>query len=292
VVSSKNQFEGVSLSLIIDPVLSAQYREQLPEILSGQDNIVAVIGGSGLDSFAGAKFVQQIKVLTPLSDLPVQVDVLKLAQENVPAIHFLFLPRHGANHKLAPHKINYRANIWALKALGVHSIIAVNAVGGVRKDLEPGSLVLVDQVIDYSHGRDATFFDGEFAPLDHIDFTEPASSSLNLALQSSSKILKKMACYGCTPGPRLETAAEVKRMQRDGVDVIGMTLMPEAALAREADIDYASVCMVVNWGAGLTPGVITLDEIYQQLNGCTSAVISLIQKVLPLLFTKTGKSST
>lgn len=280
------------MSLVIDPVLSAQYRKQLPEALNAQENIIAVIGGSGLDSFSGAQCLEKIKLLTPLSDLPVEVDVLKLPQENGVASYFLFLPRHGATHKLAPHNINYRANIWALKVLGVSSIIAVNAVGGIREDLEPGSLVLVDQVIDYSHGRDATFFDGEFAPLDHIDFTEPASRLLNLALQSSSTVLKAMACYGCTQGPRLETAAEVKRMQRDGVDVIGMTLMPEAALAREADIDYASVCMVVNWGAGLTEGVITLDEIYQQLNGCTSAVMSLIQNVLPLLFTKTGRSST
>jgi 5'-methylthioinosine phosphorylase len=165
-----------------------------------------------------------------------------------------FSARHGYGHTIAPHDINYRANIWALRDLKVDGVFAVATVGGIRDDLAPGALVVPDQIIDYTHGRKSTFFEGADAPVTHVDFTLPYSSRLRAALRDAATACGEPVVdggvYACTQGPRLETAAEIARLARDGADMVGMTGMPEAALAREAELDYATLAVVVNHAAG------------------------------------------
>ncbi len=179
----------------------------------------------------------------------------------------MFLARHGYGHTLAPHEINYRANIWALKELKVDGVIAVATVGGIRADLVPGSLVLPDQIIDYTHSRKSTFFEGSEMPVTHVDFTQPYSRALRARLLAASgecnEKLFDGAVYACTQGPRLETAAEIERIAREGGDVVGMTGMPEAVLAREAGLEYASLAVVINHAAGRGDSVqaIKLEEL-------------------------------
>ncbi|MCV6615005.1 MAG: S-methyl-5'-thioinosine phosphorylase [Cellvibrionaceae bacterium] len=232
---------------------------------------LALIGGSGLDKFEGAKLIGTLNIETPFGEAPVQL--LQLAN----GFCLWFLPRHGSEHHLPPHAINYRANIWALKSLAVTDVLTVNAVGGISAAMEPGRLVIPDQVIDYSYGRDNSFFDGEHYPLDHIDFSEPFSEPLRQSLATALGEGLSPACYACTQGPRLESAAEIKRLANDGCDLVGMTLLPEAALAREAELNYAALCMVVNWGAGLDSKIITMDDIYAQLEGCVGRAKEIIK---------------
>jgi 5'-methylthioadenosine phosphorylase len=166
----------------------------------------------------------------------------------------VFLARHGYGHTLAPHEINYRANIWALKELKVEGVVAVATVGGIRADLGPGTLVLPDQIIDYTHSRKSTFFEGSEMPVIHADFTEPYTPALRakllVAAAACGEALVDGGVYACTQGPRLETAAEIERLARAGGDMVGMTGMPEASLAREAELDYAALGVVVNHAAG------------------------------------------
>ena len=166
----------------------------------------------------------------------------------------LFLARHGEAHSIPPHQVNYRANIRALKDAGAARIASVATVGGIRRELGPGTLVVPDQIIDYTWGRAASFFEGPGAKVTHIDFTEPYSAPLRKALLAAARTCGEAVvdggCYGTTQGPRLETAAEIARMERDGADLVGMTAMPEAALAREAGLEYAAIAVVVNHAAG------------------------------------------
>jgi 5'-methylthioadenosine phosphorylase len=153
-----------------------------------------------------------------------------------------------------PHRVNYRANIWALKQEGAREVVSVATVGGIRKDFVPGSLVVPDQIIDYTWGRASTFFDGPGDPVTHIDFTQPYSAALRAriidAARGCGEPIAMRGVYAATQGPRLESAAEIDRLERDGADLVGMTGMPEAALAREAGLDYATVAVVVNHAAG------------------------------------------
>ena len=183
----------------------------------------------------------------------------------------LFLPRHGELQAVAPHKINYRANMLALQQFGADSIIAVNAVGGIHSNAIAGHISVPHQIIDYTWGREHTFFDGDFKPLDHIEFSHPYDEALR---QKLIKVLSRQilehgysdeGVYAATQGPRLETIAEIKRLENDGCDLVGMTGMPEAALARELNIPYASLCLVVNPAAGKTDALITIEDIRQVL---------------------------
>lgn len=241
---------------------------------------IAVIGGTGLTEFANGEVVGSR--VTPYGDT--SADIICSDHNGVSC---LFLARHGNPHSLAPHLVNYRANIWALKQLGVKHIIAVNAVGGINPAMPADSLVLPHQIIDYTYGREHTFFDGIANPLQHIDFSHPFTASL-------SKLIAEVAneqgidthcsgTYGVTQGPRLETSAEIKRMAQDGCDIVGMTAMPEAGLARECEIDYASICIVVNPAAGCTDQLITMDEIHVVLNRGISKIKQLLVAVLPRL---------
>lgn len=166
----------------------------------------------------------------------------------------VFLARHGYGHTLAPHVINYRANLWALRDVGVTRIVSVATTGGIRDDCAPGTLVVPDQIVDYTWGRASTFVDAE-QPVIHPDMTEPFSASLRAELLEGAAAcgipIVDGATYACTQGPRLETAAEVRRLRNDGCDLVGMTAMPEAALARELGIEYAALCVVTNYAAGI-----------------------------------------
>ncbi len=247
--------------------------------------MLAIIGGSGLYSL-GEEFEleEQIPRNTPYGDT--SADILLGRWQG---ISLSFLPRHGPGHRVPPHRVNYRANIWALKQLGVAQIIAVNAVGGISADSPPLALVLPDQIIDYSSGREHTFFDGDDDQVSHVDFSWPYSARLRSILLEAGlqqeQLLVASATYGSTNGPRLETAAEITRMRQDGCDVVGMTGMPEAALARELEIDYACIALVVNWAAGVEESVISMQEIQacmergmQQVKALLLATVRLIEK--------------
>ncbi len=170
-------------------------------------------------------------------------------------LEVVFLARHGYGHTIPPHKVNYRANLWALaKVAKAARIVSVASVGGIRPNLAPGTLVVPHQIIDYTTGRAATYFEGGESQVVHVDFTHPYDLTLRAdLLRIAGEVGEPVvdgAVYAATQGPRLETAAEVNRIDRDGGDIIGMTGMPEAALARELEIPYAALCVVANWAAG------------------------------------------
>jgi 5'-deoxy-5'-methylthioadenosine phosphorylase len=198
----------------------------------------------------------------------------------------VFLPRHGSGHTIAPHKINYRANLWALKACGVSKIIAVNAVGGIRADMTPGRIVFADQIIDYTWSRINTYFEEGLTSVTHIDFTHPYCEELRQFMIQGARAIGLDAVeegvYAATQGPRLETSAEINRLERDGCDLVGMTGMPEACLARELELCYASCCVVANMGAGRGEGVITMEEIELHLRSGMERVRQLLEYIVPL----------
>jgi len=239
---------------------------------------LAIIGGTGLTQLSDLTIIKRDKLNTPYGPPSADFITGELNQKEV-----IFLARHGNPHTIAPHKINYRANIWGLKHLGVEQIVAVAAVGGITEKMVPAHIAIPDQIIDYSHGRQHTFFEDENYPVTHIDFTYPYSQKLRSAIISAAAkanvTISPIGTYGCTQGPRLETAAEIKRMEKDGCDLVGMTGMPEAALAKELGMDYAALSVVANWAAGKTAGEITMAEIEQHLH-VGMANIELILKII------------
>lgn len=239
--------------------------------------MLAIIGGTGLSRLSVFTATELRQVTTAWAPNPVAVQLMEHQGKQL-----AFLPRHGADHAVPPHRVNYRANIAALKDVGVTSILAVNAVGGIHPDMGPGALIVPDQLIDYTHGRPATFFEDDLQSVTHIDFSEPFSSlerdQLIQVLEDcvDDRAVLGSGVYGVTQGPRLETAAEIRRLQQDGCDVVGMTAMPEAALAREAGLGYGMLALSVNWAAGLTPEPITMD----QIRGVLSEGMVAISRVL------------
>lgn len=213
--------------------------------------MLAIIGGSGLATLPEVSFTRKQIVRTPYG-LP----AAPLLFGRMGAQETVFLPRHGANHVWAPHEINYRANIWAVREVGAERVIAVTAVASLRESIVPGSLVLPHDIIDYSHGRPHTFFEGQSHEVIHTDFTHPYDGALRddirtLAAQTHTKI-GNHAVYACVQGPRLPTCAEARRYAVDGADVLGMTGMPEAILAKELGLPYAQVCGVIGYAANLS----------------------------------------
>ena len=199
----------------------------------------------------------------------------------------VFLPRHGPQHRIPPHQINFRANIWALKKFGVRQVIAVNAVGGITAEMAPLTLVIPHQIIDYSSARQHTFADGNSNQVHHVDFTEPYSAELR-AIMKKASVQKELALvtsaiYACTNGPRLETAAEISRLKNDGCNIVGMTAMPEAVLAREIGLEYAAVALVVNWAAGIDSVPISMPEIMANIEQGMERVISLLSASVGLV---------
>ncbi len=209
----------------------------------------AIIGGSGLAKLSTLEAPRRQVMRTPYGEPSGALTFGRVAGAEV-----VFLARHGYGHTLAPHEINYRANLWALRELKVEGVMSVATVGGIRIDMGPGTLVVPDQIIDYSHSRKATFFEGSEMPVIHVDFTEPYTPSLRQRLLGAAAACGEAVIdggvYACTQGPRLETAAEIERIARDGGDMVGMTGMPEAVLAREAELAYATLGVVVNHAAG------------------------------------------
>lgn len=226
---------------------------------------LAVIGGTGLTHLEGLAIVRREVINTPYGEPSSALVYGHFAGHEV-----VFLARHGHGHTLPPHRINYRANLWALKQVGVTHVLAVAAVGGIHPALGPGRIVIPDQVIDYTYGRPQTFFEPEQGPVQHIDFTQPYCENLRQALYQAGQAAQINphlgGVYGATQGPRLETAAEIRRLARDGCDLVGMTGMPEAALARELELCYACCAVVANWAAGCGgTESISLAEIEQTL---------------------------
>jgi len=211
--------------------------------------MLAVLGGSGLAQLSSLEGVRRKTVQTPYGEPSAALSFGRIRGREV-----MFLARHGDGHTIAPHQINYRANIRAIKDAGAKEIVAIATVGGIRREFGPGALVLPHQIIDYTWGRASTFFDAAGTPVTHIDFTEPYSATLRqrilAAAQACGEAVAARGVYAATQGPRLESAAEIDRLERDGADLVGMTGMPEAALAREAGLEYAAIAVVVNHAAG------------------------------------------
>lgn len=236
----------------------------------------AIIGGSGLAKLAALSTPRREVVRTPWGDPSGPITFGQLD-----GIEVAFLARHGYGHTIVPHEINYRANLWALKQIGADGVLSVATVGGISAHMGPGTLAVPDQIIDYTHGRRNTYFEGADQPVTHIDFTNPYDEVLRqLLLSSASPIagLVRRGVYGCTQGPRLETAAEIVRMERDGCDMVGMTGMPEAALARELDLPYATLAVSANHAAGRgdSRDAIDLEAIGKVLEAAMSKAVAVI----------------
>ena len=261
---------------------------------------IAIIGGSGLDEIDYLENVSQLKKHTPYGEHSAPLTVGQL--NNMPVV---FLPRHGGAHEHPPHKVNYRANMWLLKSLNIKTIVAVNVVGGITQKMSPGTLLVPHQIIDYTSAREHTFFDGQSfindvndaafdshffstvsqLPVVHyIDFTQPYSEvvrqQLITFLHNESITHISDGVYGCTQGPRLETVAEISKLKKDGCDVVGMTAMPEAALARELAMDYVSLSLVVNWAPGIKEESLSMEEIYLAINSGMGKIRQLLPKLL------------
>jgi 5'-deoxy-5'-methylthioadenosine phosphorylase len=240
---------------------------------------LAIIGGTGLDSLEGLTITGSESLDTPYGEPSGPLSHGELAGREV-----VFMPRHGAKHTIPPHKINYRANIWALKQNGVERVIAVNAVGGIRADMVPGRLIVPHQLIDYTHSRIDTFFEEGLEHVTHIDFSAPYCEELRQLLISSGSAcgLKVIGegTYAATQGPRLETAAEIDRLERDGCDLVGMTGMPEAALARELGLCYACVAVVANMAAGRSEEALTMEMIERTLVAGMADMRELLRRVI------------
>jgi len=241
---------------------------------------LAVIGGTGLYRLAALSDVQAVAGETPYGAPSGPVRVGQLGGRKV-----AFLARHGEGHSLPPHRVNYRANLWRLKELGARRVLAVNTVGGITDRYGPQVLGLPDQLIDYTHGRVASFWDGEGGEVLHVDFGEPYTPSLRAAVLAAADragvALVDGGCYGATQGPRLETRAEIARMRRDGCDLVGMTGMPEAGLARELGLDYACLAIVANWAAGCgDAGEITLEEVLANVEAASAGLPGLLEALL------------
>lgn len=225
---------------------------------------LAIIGGTGLTSLEGLAITRREMVHTPWGEPsgPISHGVLNGRQ-------VAFIARHGHHHTIPPHQVNYRANIWALQELGITNVIAVAAVGGIAEGLEPGCLVMTDQIIDYTWGRGHTFFEGDLQRVVHVDFSSPYDAALRGRLVSAAAAagvpFRDTGTYAVTQGPRLESAAEIDRLERDGSHVVGMTGMPEAALARELGMAYAHCTVVANPAAGRGEGEITMEQIRTHL---------------------------
>lgn len=227
-------------------------------------NTLAIIGGTGLTQLPGLTISKAHDVQTPFGSPSAPVLEGELDGHRV-----LFLARHGHPHRIPPHQVNYRANLWALQNLYATDVIAVTAVGGITHNMAARKLVVPMQIIDYTYGRDHTIFEGELSQVTHVDFSYPYTESLRQLLIKSAKQVDEPVInggvYGATQGPRLETAAEIFRMEQDGCDVVGMTGMPETVLARELKLRYAALSVIVNPAAGKGEGVITIKEIEENL---------------------------
>jgi 5'-methylthioadenosine phosphorylase len=243
--------------------------------------MLAIIGGSGLTQLSNLAVTRREIVRTPYGEPSAPLLFGKLRDRDV-----VFLARHGTGHTITPHEVNYRANIWALDSIGVRRVVSVASVGGIRADLGPGTIVVPDQILDYTWGRKTTFFEGSDSAVTHIDFTHPYCEKMRRqcieAAARAGERCMEGGVYAATQGPRLESAAEVNRLERDGADMVGMTGMPEAALAREMDMCYATIAVVVNHaaGRGSSAEAIHLERVYQVLQETMVRVRKILEEVV------------
>ena len=242
---------------------------------------IGIIGGSGFGSIKGLEITRREMVSTAYGSPSCPVIFGSMCGGEI-----VFIARHGIGRTMAPHTINYRANLAAMKHMNVTHVIAINAVGGITEHMSPLKLVFPDQIIDYTHSRKSTYYDKYVEIIEHVDFTYPYDEDLRRILiksaQENNVEHEIDATYGATQGPRLETAAEIERMQRDGCDIVGMTGMPEAVLARELDMKYACCAIVVNWAAGKKGGeVISMEKVNVNLGTGSHFVHQLLAGALP-----------
>jgi len=241
--------------------------------------VYAIIGGTGLTQLEGLTIRQSLAVNTPFGAPSGDIQLGEYAGREV-----MFLARHGHPHRFPPHKVNYRANIWALKQAGAEAILAANAVGGIHPDMGTGHFCVPHDLVDYTSGREHTYFADDLEHVTHIDFSFPYSAPLRArliaALAAEGCAHSDFGVYACTQGPRLESVAEIARLERDGCDIVGMTGMPEAALARELELEYACLALVVNPAAGKSAAVITMAEIEQALHDGIGKVKATLARVL------------
>lgn len=243
--------------------------------------MLAIIGGTGLTQLDDLNITKRLIVRTPYGE-PSQ----PLVFGEIGGCDVIFLGRHGSGHTIPPHAVNYRANIFALHQQGVTEIAAVATVGGIHSDLASGVIAIPHQIIDYTYGRQNTYFDGVNNPVKHIDFTEPYCQNLRegwaKAASAAGEPVINYGVYATTQGPRLETAAEIDRFERDGATMVGMTGMPEAALARELGINYAAICPVANYAAGRGASLhgIQYEDVIANLNQTMVRVRNIISHLL------------
>lgn len=240
--------------------------------------LLGILGGSGLERIGVLETPSRHPVTTQWGSPSAAPCIATLDQ-----VVLAFIPRHGEDHELPPHRINYRANLAALQSLGVRAVIGLNAVGGIAPWMGPGRLALPDQLIDYTWGRTQSFWD-EAGQMRHIEFTEPMDALLRAELLAAAHGMIPPAAprgtYGVTQGPRLETRAEIDRLARDGCDMVGMTLMPEAALARELGLAYACIALCVNWAAGRGRQALH-EEMQAHMQAGADAALALLRRALP-----------
>ncbi len=244
---------------------------------------LAIIGGTGLTKLKSLEIARREMVHTPYGEASGPVTHGVLHDRKV-----MFIARHGYGHTIPPHRINYRANLWALRQAGAERVLAVAAVGGIREDMAPARIAFPDQIIDYTADREHTFFDRDLDQVTHIDFTHPYDAGLRDLLMRAASAAGVDAvtegCYGATQGPRLETAAEIRRLARDGCSMVGMTGMPEAALARELGLPYATCAVVANWAAGVQGSAeVLLQDVEKVLKDGMTDVRELLGVLTPLL---------
>jgi 5'-methylthioadenosine phosphorylase/5'-methylthioinosine phosphorylase len=236
---------------------------------------LAIIGGSGFETLPGlvVDAAGNAETRWGRTSAPLTRGMLS-------GLPVLFLARHGSGHSVPPHLVNYRANVQALADAGARQIVALGAVGGITEGFGPGVVAVPDQLIDYSHGRVSTFHEGGADGVVHVDFSWPYTHALRAELiaagQRAGVEVRDGGTYAVTQGPRLETAAEIRRLARDGCDIVGMTAMPEAALARERGLDYATLAFTVNWAAGISEQEITMDEIRHNIDQCAAGIGRLL----------------
>jgi 5'-methylthioinosine phosphorylase len=248
--------------------------------------MLAIIGGTGLTQLSNLEITHRQVMRTPYGEPSGALTFGLVNQHEV-----IFIARHGYGHTIPPHLVNYRANMWALQDQGAKRVVSVTSVGGIRAGLLPGMIIVPDQILDYTHGRANTYFDGRDKPVTHIDFTQPyspvlRSKILEAAVRANEKFLDG-GVYAATQGPRLDTAAEINRYERDGADVVGMTGMPEAALARELGLSYAAIGLVVNHAAGR--GESRESVHLETVRGITQTACICVKKVIEQLVVSDGE---
>ncbi len=241
---------------------------------------IAIIGGTGVYDASILHNVREESIVTPYGDVSYMLG--EYAGKEI-----VFIARHGSHHSIPPHKINYRANIWAIKKIGVQKIIATTAVGSLNSAMKPGDFVLIDQFLDFTKNRISTFYEGGERGVVHLDVTEPYCPSLRKTIKKAAVqeglSIHEQGVYVCTEGPRFESPAEIKMFAKLGGDLVGMTNVPEVVLAHEAEICYATVSMVTNYAAGISPTHLTHSEVVETMAANGENIKKLIMKAIALV---------